>query len=177
MQRPLYEETWDQITYDYHNLQNLAENSVSIRNFAFKCQEIVNNKLTMDREYYKSAKRFLLITKLLNIQPEIRIKLIRELLRIPNFNQSYHDLPQEKQVNLLNRVRAILEMAEYSNLHLNLGFLLELSGYIFTKRFKYNAHILYQLMKRENDNRTRRIQSMQLEEESDFSFEDTDDEL
>lgn len=82
MQRPLYEETWDQITYDYHNLQNLAENSVSIRNFAFKCQEIVNNKLTMDREYYKSAKRFLLITKLLNIQPEIRIKLIRELLRI-----------------------------------------------------------------------------------------------
>lgn len=32
-------------------------------------------------------------------------------------------------------------------------------------------------MKRENDNRTRRIQSMQLEEESDFSFEDTDDEL
>ena len=175
MQRPIYKETNKQITYDYNNLQNLVENSISIRNFAFKCQDIVSNKLTMDREYYKSAKRFLIIIKLLNIEPRTRIALIKELRRIPNFHQSYNVLSFDGQNQMLNCVVAILKTNEYRHLNLNLGFLLEFSGYIFTKQFKYNSHILNKLMKRENDNRTRRIQTMQLEEESDYSYDYTDE--
>ncbi|RCK57280.1 hypothetical protein Cantr_06302 [Candida viswanathii] len=175
MPRRSHEETWEEITHDYHNLRNLVENSVSIRNFVFKCQDIVNDKLTMDREYYKSAKRFLLITKLLHIRPETRVKLIAALKRIPNFHRPYRDLPRHEQSVMQSNVRAVLEMAEYRNLHLNLGFLLEFSEYIFTKRFKYNSHILYQLRKRENANRTRRTQSMQLEEESDYYYTSDED--
>lgn len=160
-----HEQTWKQATNDYKSLHKLIKNSTSIGSFAFKCQDVIINKSTVDEEYYQSAKRFLLIINLLGIYTEIRLLIIDDLKKIPNFHLSYHSLSPEEQKNMVSQVKSIQKWTSYCGININLAFLLELSGYIFTKQFKYNSHVLYQLYRKGEKNRQRRVEFLGLEQQ------------
>lgn len=159
------EQTWKNATTDYKNLHKLVENSHSIRSFAFKCQDVIINRSTVDNAYYQSAKRFLLIINLLGFGTEIRRLLIDDLKKIPNFHLNYHSLPPEEQENMVSHVKSIQKWATHYGINLELAFLLEFSEYIFTKQFIYNSHILYQLLKREEKIWERRVEFLRLEQQ------------
>ncbi|KAK6455122.1 uncharacterized protein RJT20DRAFT_54857 [Scheffersomyces xylosifermentans] len=145
-QYPIHSESNDDMTQDYRNLRGIMNNSNNIKCFELKCQEIIHNKLILNRDYFKSSKNFLVIIKLLNLAVEDRKKLLSSLQQLKNYDRYSDNLTEEEREELKKDIRNLIELNEIKNVYFTTSYLMELSGYLYTKRFKFNCSKLYQLI-------------------------------
>lgn len=114
-----------------------------------------------------------MIIKLLSMEPEDRKKLLASLKATKNIEQYADQLTEENRIALEKDLKSIIELCNFRNFYLNTAFLMEMSGYVHSKRFMYNCHKVRVLHARQERAWQNRVH-MLTEESNQYHYGDSD---
>lgn len=155
---------------DYKTLKSMIDNSQNLKQFQLACQELVQKKYSMDRNYYKLSKSFLIIIYLLNYESSERKCIIEVMAKIKNFNKDINELNEDEWISINNDIDDLLngsykddgqitpkEKQLFHKLGLTKEYCILMIGYVNTRRFRFNSHKIMQIIRREQESRQSRI--------------------
>lgn len=155
---------------DYKTLKSMIDNSQNLKQFQLTCQELVQKKYSMDRNYYKLGKSFLIIIYLLNYESNERKCIIEVMAKIENFNKDLNELNEDEWISINNDIDDLLkgsykddgrisskEKQLFHKLGLTKEYCILMIGYVNTRRFRFNSHKIMQIIRREQESRQSRV--------------------